>query len=147
MNRQKITTCILALTLTTSTSLAQQNNGLEIATNTSVQGPYFQMGDTLDKTGGKKKVLRSLIVPGTLIIYGFCALEIHKLTVLDDAVQKDIREDNPNFRTHIDDYLQYSPAFLVYGLNAAGIKGKNNFRDRSMVYLLSNLIMAIPVKQ
>jgi len=43
----------------------------------------------------------------------------------------------PTFRYHYDDYLQYTPAFTVFGLNAAGIKGKHKI-DRTLVsYLLS----------
>ena len=59
-----------------------------------------------------------------------------------DVLQK---EDHPFFRTRIDDYLQYAPALAVYGLNAMGIKGKNNFSDRTMIYLLSNAMMGLSV--
>jgi len=37
----------------------------------------------------------------------------------------------------------------VYGLNAVGIKGKNNFRDRTMIYAMSQLInsaLVFPLK-
>ncbi len=30
----------------------------------------------------------------------------------------------PTFRHHFDDYMQYVPALAVFGLNAAGVKGK-----------------------
>ncbi len=32
----------------------------------------------------------------------------------------------PSFRHHFDDYMQYVPALAVFGLNAAGVKGKNH---------------------
>lgn len=38
---------------------------------------------------------------------------------------------------------------MVYGLNAAGIKGKHNFRDRTIIYATSQLISAafvLPLK-
>ncbi len=34
----------------------------------------------------------------------------------------------------------------VYGLNLAGIKGKNNFRDRTMILATSYLIMGLTVE-
>jgi membrane-associated phospholipid phosphatase len=34
----------------------------------------------------------------------------------------------------------------VYALNAVAIKGRNNFRDRAMIYLLSNIMMGITVQ-
>jgi membrane-associated phospholipid phosphatase len=33
----------------------------------------------------------------------------------------------------IDDYLQYTPALSVYGLNSIGIQGKHNFKDRTVI--------------
>ena len=56
-----------------------------------------------------------------------------------------MREDHPFFRTKFDDYLQYAPALTVYGLNAIGIKGRNNLRDRTMIYLLSNIMLTTTV--
>lgn len=49
----------------------------------------------------------------------------------------------------MDNYTQYAPAALVYGLNLFGVKGKHNFRDRSIIYATSQLISAaivLPMK-
>ena len=50
----------------------------------------------------------------------------------------------------IDNYMQYAPAIAVYGLNLSGVKGKHNFRDRTIIYATSQLIsaaMVLPTKQ
>lgn len=47
----------------------------------------------------------------------------------------------PKFRHHADDYLQFAPIAAVYGLNAFGVKGKHDFRTRSMLLLKSEMIM------
>lgn len=80
---------------------------------------------------------RSFIIPATLITYGFVAVNNHNLRQLDLSTRDNIVAHNPGFKTSIDDYSQYVPALAVYGLNAAGIKGKNNFLDRTLSYLMA----------
>jgi hypothetical protein len=96
-------------------------------------------------TPGYKLTVKRMIIPVTLITYGFVSQSSHKLKAFDVRLKTIVRRD-PNFHTCIDNYLQYAPGFAVYGLNAIGIKGKHNFRDRSMIYLLSNLMMGITVQ-
>ncbi|WP_245768061.1 phosphatase PAP2 family protein [Pedobacter insulae] len=45
-------------------------------------------------------------------------------------------------KTTLDNYTQYFPAVMVYGLNLAGVKGKHNFKDRTIIYVTSQLISA-----
>ncbi|HYM93481.1 MAG TPA: phosphatase PAP2 family protein [Chitinophagaceae bacterium] len=89
--------------------------------------------------------IRSLTLPVSLIAYGFVTLDQPALKRLNVSTKNEIREDHPRFRTHIDNYIQYSPAFAVYGLNALGVKGKNNFRDRTMLFLISEFFMGASV--
>jgi membrane-associated phospholipid phosphatase len=56
---------------------------------------------------------------------------------------EDIQKNHPDFQTNIDDYLMFIPAVGVYGLNFAGVKGKNNFVDRSLIYLISISLASI----
>lgn len=85
---------------------------------------------------------KKFIVPGLMIIYGFAALHSSTLIDWNQAVKEDVWEDHPHSLTSVDDYLQFVPAAAVYALNFAGIEGENNFIDRSMIYGISNLIMA-----
>jgi len=43
----------------------------------------------------------------------------------------------PTFRYHYDDYMQYKPALAVFGLNAAGVKGKHKIGRTFVSYLFS----------
>jgi membrane-associated phospholipid phosphatase len=45
----------------------------------------------------------------------------------------------------IDDITQYVPAASVYALNLAGIKGKHNFKDRTIILGMASLFTAISV--
>ncbi|HEY4286552.1 MAG TPA: phosphatase PAP2 family protein [Puia sp.] len=87
----------------------------------------------------------SLIMPAVVTAYGFAALKWDALKTFDGKVRKKVWFDNPHRLTHLDNYLQYSPGLAVYGLNAAGVKGRHNFRDRTIIYLVANGIMGITV--
>ena len=84
---------------------------------------------------------KKFIAPAAMIAYGFAALHIDGLTDFSEKIQEETWVDHPHDKTTIDNYLQFAPAVAVYALNLAGIKGEHNFVDRSMIYLMSNLIM------
>ncbi|MEO7263693.1 MAG: phosphatase PAP2 family protein [Ferruginibacter sp.] len=45
-----------------------------------------------------------------------------------------------NFHTHVDNYLQYAPAALMYGMNILGFKGKHNIQKQSLLLLKSEML-------
>jgi len=96
-------------------------------------------------TTDQKITLRSFIIPATLIAYGVTSLESHDLRNLNHKVREEVYLENPHKRLPVDDYLQYAPAAAVYALNIAGIKGRNNFRDRTLIYLMSDIILNVAV--
>ena len=58
------------------------------------------------------------------------------------AVREERNEHIPDFQTKVDNYLMHAPIVLVYGLNIAGIKGKNDFTNRTLLLVKSEAIMA-----
>lgn len=85
--------------------------------------------------------LAGIIVPTALITYGAVSLTSGGLRSLDRSTKNEIMEDHPTFRTSIDDYLKYVPAAAVYALNMAGIKGKHNFADRTILLGMSSVLV------
>lgn len=63
--------------------------------------------------------------------------------------KEDIREQRnryvPSFQYKYDDILQYAPAATVFGLKAAGVKGRNDIKRTTISYGASMAIMAILV--
>jgi hypothetical protein len=64
----------------------------------------------------------------------------------DDVINRyEVREERnehiPHFQTKVDNYLMHAPVALVYGLNLAGIKGKHDFRNRTLLLVKSEAIM------
>jgi membrane-associated phospholipid phosphatase len=96
--------------------------------------------DTVRKLESKTA---SYIAPAAFVTYGLLSLKVKPIRNVDFSVYNDLIEDHPNFRYHIENYLQYAPAVMVYGLNLAGIHGKNTFIDRTILYGMSEGIMAL----
>jgi membrane-associated phospholipid phosphatase len=92
---------------------------------------------------------KHLIVPGVFIGVGIASLHLNGLQHLNSSTRNEIKEDQPK-KLILDNYTQYIPAAMVYGLNAAGIKGKHDFRDRTIIYATSQLVsaaMVVPLKR
>lgn len=90
-----------------------------------------------------------LIIPTILVSYGVLSLMSDGLKTLNQSTRHESREHIlPGAK--IDNYMQYAPAIAVYGLNLSGVKGKHNFKDRTIIYATSQLIsaaMVLPTKQ
>ncbi|MEP7277440.1 MAG: phosphatase PAP2 family protein [Bacteroidota bacterium] len=103
---------------------------------------------TLDRHTGRSKTpiaYKSFLIPATLIVYGILAGHTDAFQDINEAIKEEVFTERRPAKTKIDNYLQYAPAVLVYGLNIAGIHGKNNFRDRTIIYGISNLIVGATV--
>lgn len=99
----------------------------------------------IDSTSNHLKLsYKQLIIPGVLIGYGVIGLESDQLLSFNSQIKAEVTEDIDEKIT-IDDFSQYTPAASVYALNAFGVKGKNNMRDRSVIFLTSYAIMATTI--
>lgn len=91
---------------------------------------------------------KKLIIPTALIGYGVASISVNGLKQLNFSTRDEINEHKPD-HIRLDNYTQFAPAALVYGLNAFGVQGKHNFRDRSIIYGTSMLItsaIVVPLK-
>ena len=78
----------------------------------------------------------ALLVPSLLIGTGLATMFDHGWFSSYEA-QEYLQEKHPDFHCNIENYLMFLPAAGVYGLNLAGIEGKNGFTDRSVIYFVS----------
>lgn len=56
-------------------------------------------------------------------------------------IREERNEHLPAFKTKVDNYLMHAPVAVVYGLNMAGVKGKHDFRNRTLLLIKSEAIM------
>ncbi|HCY41500.1 MAG TPA: PA-phosphatase [Prolixibacteraceae bacterium] len=102
---------------------------------------------TVDTTRSKLfsvEKIKPLILPGILLTYGFAGIENPHLQEFDRQVREEVIE-HIDERATIDDFSQYAPFVSVYALNALGIKGKHNFKDRTVILATSYLLMSVSV--
>jgi hypothetical protein len=93
----------------------------------------------IPKPNRAKNTVKALIIPTVLIGYGVAAIGDNFLYDRHDAYN--FRNNNfPNFRTHVDDYLVYTPTVAAYALDVFGLKSKNNFVDRTIMLASASII-------
>lgn len=108
------------------------NNNIQIETDsipvTSSKFPYKQ-----------------LIIPAALITYGTIEIALApKNRLLNYGIGHEVINHQPE-KFQIDDITQYVPAVSAYALNLFGVKGKHNFRDRTIILGMSTVFMAASV--
>jgi hypothetical protein len=81
---------------------------------------------------------RSVIAPVLFTVAGLSTLDDDKYEVREER-----NKHIPNFRYRVDDYMQHSPIVVVYGLNWLGVKGKNDFANRTAILIKSELMLGI----
>lgn len=98
-------------------------------------------GDLKTPTRSKALSFRSVAIPVGMIGLGTLTAFSTDLQKINLFARREIYEDRSNWKyVKVDNYLMFAPAVTVYALNMAGIKGKNNFVDRSVMYVMSNAI-------
>lgn len=103
-----------------------------------------------DKTDSLQAIVprisvKSLLVPGSLMLYGTIeTLLAPKYRMLNYAIGHEVINHRPPKFT-IDDVTQYLPAASVYVLNISGVKGKNSFKDRTIILGIASLFTAVSV--
>jgi membrane-associated phospholipid phosphatase len=94
----------------------------------------FNPNDSVYQVTGKK-----LIIPAVLTGFGFSQFMSEPIRSLNLNVRNQFtsRVAKP---VSFDDYIQYTPALALYGLDLLGIRGKHNFIDRSVIIGTSAII-------
>ena len=83
----------------------------------------------------------ALVIPAVGITYGVVALHDSAPFDLNHSTKNEIRQDHPFFVTHVDNFLQWSPAAAVVALNIAGVQGERPFGSELRIYGISTLLM------
>ncbi len=83
--------------------------------------------------------VRQFVIPAAMIAYGAIAVHNGTLQHVNGDVKEQVWADNPHRPFHLDNYLMFAPTLSVYALNAAGIHGAHNFKDRTIILLMANI--------
>jgi len=83
--------------------------------------------------------IQQFILPAAMVAYGFAGLHVGGLTSWNKEVKEHMWTDWNHNACHVDNYLMHVDAAAVYVLNAVGIHGAHNFKDRTILLLMSQL--------
>jgi membrane-associated phospholipid phosphatase len=109
--------------------------------------PIYVSAQTTDTIPQKKPFqIKPFIIPAAFVGYGIIAKSDNFLNKFDRSIQREVHTDNLSPSEVPEDILRYVPAVAVYGLNIAGIKGKNNLIDATGIYFMSNVILGVSVE-
>jgi hypothetical protein len=119
-----LTTILLLISLTAQ---AQKNGSLkrEQKVDTNLSHP---------------KKIRPYIIPTLFITYGVVSLGGNPIRDLDLSTKAELTEDHPLFIARADDYTKFAPLVAMYGLDIAGVKGKNGVPDQTAMMLITTAI-------
>jgi len=81
-----------------------------------------------------------LIIPTVLIGTGIIGCKSDWFQFQNHEISDELQE-NIDDKFTIEDFAQYAPSLAVYGLNLCGVKGKHDFRERTIILATSFLIM------
>jgi hypothetical protein len=102
---------ILIILLSSQNLLAQDSIALKNNSTDSIYVPELHSDDTHQFS------YKKLIIPAAFISYGVATLKIDQLKQLNFSTRTEINEHKPD-HIRLDNYTQFAPAALVYGLNA-----------------------------
>lgn len=85
--------------------------------------------------------VNQLVAPTLMVMYGLTGLESKGIQKINTELKDEVYSVGDK-KVKVDNYLIFAPAATVYGLNALGIKGKHNLRDRTILYVMSNMFMS-----
>jgi len=83
------------------------------------------------------------VAPAVLVGIGTLSFVVKPIRNFDYYVRGRIAISDPNYNSKLADYLQLSPAVLVYALNLVGDEGKDRFVDRTALIALSGGILTV----
>lgn len=87
----------------------------------------------------------TLLPPAILVTYGASSFYIHPLRRFDRFINDNAIEHNFVPKPVTENYLQYAPVIITYGVNLVGVHGKNTFVDRSLIYVLTQGMLNLTV--
>lgn len=85
-------------------------------------------------------ITKSLYAPLSLMAAGITTT-IREEASVNHEFAEERNEHFRDFNTHIDNYLQYAPIAIVYGLDALGIRAKTDIANRTAILIKGELLM------
>ncbi|WP_158223382.1 phosphatase PAP2 family protein [Mucilaginibacter sp. MD40] len=132
---------LIILSVLSATHLhAQQKDTTKVNVADTLKKDLTTAPDTVPHLRTK---IWTLYPPAVMIGYGAASFYVKPLRRLDRSVFNETLKHNIVPNSHLENYFQYAPVVLTYGLNLVGVHGKNTFLDRTILLGLSEAMSSI----
>ncbi|WEA01800.1 phosphatase PAP2 family protein [Mucilaginibacter sp. SJ] len=108
----------------------------------TIRKDLFTAPDTVSRLRSKAW---TLLPPAIFVAYGASSFYIHPLRRFDNFINDNAQEHNFVPKPVTENYLQYAPVIITYGVNLVGVHGKNTFVDRTLIYVLAQGMLNLSV--
>jgi len=92
------------------------------------------------KQGAKTTEIIGIALPAAMITYGAISLGNNGIRQVDYNVHNSLEQNNRLWHTHVEDYLQFSPAAAAYVMKFCKVESTHNLLDMTILYGLSNVL-------
>lgn len=144
MTKKIIYGALCCLILSGSLNVRAQNRDTSKRVNIAdtLKKDLFTAPDTVKRLRSKAW---TLLPPAVFVAYGASSFAIHPLRRFDRFINANAQEHNFVPKPVTENYLQYAPVIVTYGVNLVGIHGKNTFMDRTLIYVLAQGMLNLSV--
>jgi hypothetical protein len=81
-----------------------------------------------------------IALPSAMVTYGIISLNNNSIRRLDFHTHDALEQNHRLWHTHIDDYMQFTPAVAAYTLKLCKVESSHNLLDMTILYGVSNLL-------
>lgn len=119
--------CILMAFLCIASVSAQNVEALSVTADSVAEAP----------SSSSKYTIFEIVAPSLMITYGLISLDDNLLRQFDNNVRNEIHKNNLLISSSLDDYLQYSPAAVAFGMKLTGVKSTHKIDEMLILYGMS----------
>lgn len=98
--------------------------------------------DTIYRNKKVGTYLKQSIAPAAVIGLGMY-MKLNKTSFNDISIQKDVVRTYPTYHSKADDYLRFAAVPFIFGLDMLGVKGKTDYKNRIVLFVKAEAIMAV----
>jgi len=81
-----------------------------------------------------------IALPSAMITYGLISLGDNGIREIDYRTRLSLEKNNRFWNTHVDDYMQFSPAAAAYTLKLCKVESAHNLLDMTILYGISSIL-------
>lgn len=132
--------------MTDTTNLSDTTCATQAATEVSIAINIEAMTEAITSPTSRPKIKstfrgQQLIAPSVLIGLGVVGYATGGFGGLDRMVRDKVVSWNVR-KTRVDDYLQFAPIVVAYGLDLCGVRARHSFKDRTMILATAAMFTA-----